>query len=197
MKMARRKPRIINKATKEAAKAAVPFCPLLPNLDIQVEDVAAQMPITLPPEKETDTDRLFRLIYEESRKGYCFTEPETGIPWIHRSDIEDKGDGIFVIRFRCPPHYIHKIHSGALVNAVCQAMNSSRNLFHETKYENGIPFEECVWVLQKDGMDIEPEFEDENIDNFDSLEEFPDNFTDDSSIEEIEARCAAALDNFL
>lgn len=197
--MRRRKAKIVSKATKAAVNSATPYCPMLLNLDISTDDVKVQVPISLPSEEETDSDRLFHLIYEESRRGYCFTEPETGISWIRHQDIEDKGNGLFVIRFRCPTDRTHAVYFGKMADAVCKEMNSIVNFFHATKSEEGLAYEDCVWVIQKDSIQetVEEQEESENEDMFDTLEEFPDNFKDESTTEEMEARFADALENFV
>ena len=190
----RKRNRIISKATARAAKSTVPVAPTLPNLDLDEEHVKRQMPISIRKENETETDCLFRLIYEKSRMCYCFTDLTSGIPWIRHEDIEDKGNGLFVIRFRCLTHYMHQIYFGCMADSVCNELNSSLNIFHTTKTANGIPFEDCVWVLQRDSKEKE---EEQEQDAFNSLEEFPDNFKDQSTAEEIEARFEEAIEKLL
>lgn len=133
------------------------------------------MPISMLPDKETPTDRVFRLIYENSIHGYCFTEPSSGIPWIQHQDIEDRGDGLFVIRFRCPPSHIHGVYFWDMANRVLDAMKSKPRLFHETKTENGISYEDCIWVIQEG--DNEKEYtkigqEEAEVEISDSMDEF-------------------------
>ena len=131
-------------------------------MDLFSDDVKKVMPITLKSEDNTATDRLFRIIYENSSRGYCFTEPSSGIPWIQHKDIEDRGDGLFVIRFRCPPNQINDVFFWEMANNVLKDMNSIPRFFHETKEENGIPYEECVWVIQEgDGLTTKEEEEPE------------------------------------
>ena len=180
-----------------AMKGVVPRIPSF-QLELFAEDIKKEIPITLSPDKETKTDRLFRLIYEESRKGYCFTDPYTGIPWIRYEDIEDKQNGLFVIRFRCPTQQIHQVHFGEMADAVCRELNSGLNFFHETRHEDGLPFEDCVWVLQEDSKkESDPVEEEIEETGFDAVEEFPEDFKDDSTVEEIEARFNEAIENFL
>ena len=198
--MPRKRSKIISRETARAAKAAVPVTPDLPNFNLSLATIKRQIPFELPKDSETETDRLFRLIYEKSMIGYCFTEPESGIPWIRYDDIEDKGNGLFVIRFRCPSQHLHKVHFGCLSDAVCNELNSSLNFFHTTKKENGIPFDDCVWVLQNDSRKEkheDPKQEELDQDQFETLEEFPDDFTDESTAEEIQARFNEAVENFL
>jgi hypothetical protein len=197
--MPRKRVKIISRATVRAAKAAVPVTPDLPNFNLSLATIKRQIPLSIPKEEETETDRLFRLIYEQSRIGYCFTEPDTGIPFIRHDDIEEKGNGLFVIRFRCPIEYTHNVYFGCLADAVCKELNSDLNFFHSTNQKYGIHYEECVWVLQRDGRKPQIEDEEDNPfeDNFDSLEEFPDDFKDESTAEEIQARFDEAIANFL
>lgn len=199
--MPRKRTRIISRKTARAAKATVPVAQTLPNLDLDEEYIRSQMPVLQRKENESDTDFLFRIIYEKSRLCYTFTDPESGIPWIRHEDIEDKGNGLFVIRFRCPTQFMHHIHFGCMADAVCKELNSTLNVFHSTKEEYGIPYADCVWVIQKDSKESErpdnEEDEEGNQDNFDSLEEFPDNFKDESTAEEILSRFNEAIENFL
>lgn len=198
--MPRKRIKIISRKTERAAKHSVPYTPDLPDYNLSLDDVKRQVPLSLPENNETATDRIFRLIHESSCKGYCFTEPDTGIPWIRYDDIEDKGNGLFVIRFRCPTQYLHESHFGSMSNAVCNELNSDLNFFHTTKQEYGIKFEDCVWVLQKDSRKEKIEFpkqEDTEQYPFDTIDEFPDDFKDESTVEEIQARFDEAVENFL
>ena len=198
--MPRKRNRIISRDTARAAKSSVPYTPQLPYFDLSVDDIKRQIPLSLPKDKETDTDRVFRIIYELAIRGYCFTEPETGTPWIRYDDIEDKGNGLFVIRFRCPTQHLHEAHFGLMANSVCNELNSDLNFFHTKKQEYGIPFEDCVWVLQKDSKKDNQEVPTQkelDQDPFETLEEFPDDFNDESTAEEIQARFDEAIENFL
>lgn len=198
--MPRKKSKIISRETELKAKASVPYTNTLPKLGLSIDDVKRQIPIELPKGNETDTDRVFRLIYEKSREGYCFTEPYSGIPWIRYEDIEDKGNGLFIIRFRCPTQFLHDVHFGKIYSSICSELNSELNFFHTTKYEYRIPYEDCVWVLQKNGRK-DSQFsqvpEDKVEGPFDYLEEFPDDFKNESTTEELLERLKEAIENFL
>lgn len=154
------------------------------------------MPIDVLKAEETPKDKLFRLIYLESIKGYSFTD-ESGQPWIRKSDIEESCEGLYIIRFRCPLQSTKEAHFGCLSKAVCAAMESTLNFFHETREEFGLPYEQCVWVLQKGSLNSEvsqnvPERE-ESPDDFPELEESLDDFSD----EEIKVMIEAAEENFV
>lgn len=97
---------------------------------------------------------MYDMIYDKAVVGYCFTDNEFGIPWIERSDIEDRGEGIFVLRFRCPPDRVSDAYFGIMADAVCSEMNCALHFVHMTKTEYGLPFEDCVWILQENELDI-------------------------------------------
>lgn len=184
--MAVRKPKIISREVARRAGMERPFTSLLPAYT--------------PPGEKTEADRLFDLIYRKSVEGYCFTDDLYGIPWIERNDIEEKGGGIFVIRFRCPPSKVHDVYFGRMSKAVCQALNCSIHFIHNTKYEYGLPFEDCIWVLQKDELSLTVVSDKDNetdSDNFGSEEEITGELVDDSTVEEIDERFNKALEDFV
>ena len=111
------------------------------------------------PKEKTPAEKLYDIIYDESVWGYRFTDTFYGIPWIELSDIEDKGNGLFVIRFRCPPEYMHKIHFGEVAEDVCERVRSGMHFFHQTREEvysekAKLPYEDCVWVIQENESQI-------------------------------------------
>ena len=131
-------------------------------------------PFCMPP--KTDADKLYDLIFNESVSGYRFADNEFGEPWILRSDIESKGEGLFVIRFRCPVERMNELYFWRMANDVCKKIGCELNVIHETRYEFGLPYEECAWVIQKPN---EPE-----------QEEYP-------TEEEIDRRIEETLENFV
>lgn len=185
--MVRRKPRIISRGVEDEAARTKPFAP--PPL------------LYIPPPPPTEVDKLYALIYEKSVAGYRFTDNEYGIPWIERNDIEEKGGGVFIIRFRCPIDMVHDVYFGGMAEAVCKELNCAVHFIHKTKWEYGLPFEECIWIIQKDELsqidDSEAEEENDSEDSFDSLEEIDGDLTDDSTAEEIDERFEKTLDNFV
>jgi len=162
--MARKSKRLVSRGTACSVKNCTPSVPTI-QLELFPDDIKKVMPINIQAEKENKTDRLFRIIYDSSTRGYSFTEPSTGIPWIRYEDIDDRGDGVFVIKFRCPQNHINEVHFWEMANRVLNEMHSKPMLFHEKKEENGIPYEDCVWVIQaKDNIQEEP-IEEEPVDN--------------------------------
>lgn len=97
---------------------------------------------------KTDSDILYDVICKASSEGYCFTDSELGLSWILREDIEKQDGNVYVIRFRCPPDYMHELNFFKMAKEVCSKMKSNLHIFHTTKYEYNLPFEDCVWVLQ-------------------------------------------------
>ena len=165
--MPRRKPKIISREVAGGAARAIPM--------------ASSLHPYLPPQK-TAVEELYDLVFTQSVKGYRFTDDEYGEPWIEEKDIEGKGDGVSVIRFRCPVGRLHKVFFGEMAKDVCKAMNCGLHLMHKQKTEYGIPFEECVWVLQKGELSQEKEGADSSC---------------KSTPEEIDERIEEALKNFV
>lgn len=129
-----RKSKIISRDIAGAASRCIPVAPAK----------------SYEPPVKTEAEKLYDLIYNESVKGYRFTDNELGMPWIEQKDIEDRGDGVFVVRFRCPIGYVHEVHFYAMAEEVCKAIGSPMRFIHQVKREHGIPFEDCAWILQPD-----------------------------------------------
>lgn len=98
--------------------------------------------------EKTLKEKIYDIIYDASRNGYHFVDKETGSEFIDIDDLEEKGNGIYVLRFRCPPEYMHHVYFGRMAEEVCEKLHSEIRFIHEKKQEYGIPFEECVWVIQ-------------------------------------------------
>lgn len=162
--MARRKPKILSRKVADDALWNKP------------KASSVVLPFTLPP--KTDIDNLYDIIFNESVKGYRFTDEEYGEPWIDKNDIEEKNGGIFVIRFRCPLQMMKNCHFVEMAHDVCMIMKCDLHFIHDTKHEYGIPFEDCVWVIQKG-----------ELESVETLE--------DSTDEEIDSRIEDALENFV
>ena len=188
--MPRRKPRIISREVDGGAARHIPVA-------------SALHPYEPPP--KTETDNLYDLIFSESVKGYRFTDEEFGEPWIGRKDIEEKGEGLYVIRFRCPPNMIHDVHFGRMAADVCKTMNCEVHLVHHLKMEYKIPFEDCIWVIQKNELKEIEEAEAEDDEDFydagesdiDRFEEIEGELKDDSTAEEIDERFEKTLEEFV
>lgn len=180
--MPRKTKRLVSRGTACSVKNCTPSDTTI-QLELFPDDIKKVMPINIQSEKETATDRIFRIIYDSSTRGYSFTEPSTGIPWIRYEDIDDRGDGIFVIKFRCPQNHINGVHFWDMANRVLDAMKSKPRLFHETKTENGISYEECIWVIQEGDSEKESDAEEQTVQER----------TEESTIDEFEE----ALSNFV
>lgn len=115
---------------------------------------AKEEPLYVPREK-TKRERVFDVIYDACRWGYRFTDTEYGIPLIELGDIEETGEGIYVVRFRCEPHYVKAAYFGQMAEDVCAALRSGMHFLYEIKREWGIPYAECAWVLQLGEQDRE------------------------------------------
>lgn len=111
-----------------------------------------------PPQEKTPSEKLYYIIEDECIWGNRFTDTFYGIPWIEKTDIEDKGKGLFIVRFRCPPEFMHHVYFGKMAESVCKRVNSGMHIFHETRIERysekvKLPYEECVWVIQENELD--------------------------------------------
>ena len=98
-------------------------------------------------------DFVYEIIEKACCHGYCFTDRELGFPWIEYRDLEEQEDGIYIIRFRCPVEYMHPIFFERMAESVCKELRSGMHFCHETKMECGLPFEDCVWVIQEGELD--------------------------------------------
>lgn len=92
-------------------------------------------------------NEIYNVIYDASVKGYHLADSTYGLPWIERSDVEAMGEGLFVVRFRCPVERTHDVFFGAVDRDVRNALGAETFFAEELKRENGIPFAECVWVI--------------------------------------------------
>lgn len=184
--MARRKPRIICKSVESRAVKHIPAASALP---------------TYSPPPKTEADKLYDLIYEKSVEGYCFADDEFGMPWIDRGDIEEHGGKVYVIRFRCPANRAHHAFFGRMAEKVCEEMNCRLHFIHSTKWENKLPFEDCIWIIQKDELDQGEEEDEDNPDDGSTdlaeFEEIEGEIEDESTAEEIDARIEKTLEEFV
>lgn len=98
--------------------------------------------------EKTKIEKLYEVISSACVKGYHFADNYYGLPFIEPTDIEEKEENIYVIRFRCAPKYLHQVYFGRMSEEVCKTLESKLHFFHEYKTEWGLPYEECVWVIQ-------------------------------------------------
>jgi len=129
--MAQRKPRLLSRITRKKPK-----------------EVVAYVPEPYIPPVKTEVDVLYDLIDERSCYGYRFCENYISLPWIRKEDIEDKGNGLFIIRFRCPVEN-ERYGMPQVVKEVCDKIGSGEHLVYEKRKEFGLPFIEAAWVLQR------------------------------------------------
>lgn len=129
--MKKRKPRLLAKIEPKKPK----------------EDVVVFKEPYIPPIK-TEVDKLYDLIDERSCYGYRFCENEYSLPWIRKEDIEDRGDGLFVIRFRCPV-FFERYGMKQVIREVCEKVGSDEHFIYKKSKEYGLEFIEAVWVLQQ------------------------------------------------
>lgn len=193
--MPRRKHRIISKAVVEdAAKKRT---------EVAIQPSSCVLYI---PNPKTRADEIYNLIEDACR--LCF-EDEDGVPWIRREDVEDKGEGIYVVRFRCPLDalLLTRISLNKVVEKVCRELKSEIRYFcgdREVQYVDGIRqrYYDCAWVICEGELLSKEEEEEDWEDNdcescIDSQEEIEGELTDESTAEEVEERIEESLENFV
>lgn len=110
-------------------------------------------------EPKTPADRLYNLIFDKCRERYRFCErDDCALPIIRREDVEESEDGIFIVRFRCNIERMHPMTEFEKVaKDVCRETQSGFHFFHAEREERyagvKLPYEECVWVIQKGEID--------------------------------------------
>ena len=202
--MPRRSPKILDRDTAETAKsvsaeqyASQRFSPL----PFATEEERRNY---VPPPPPTPLDEFYNLIYAKCVKGYRFTDNYYGIPWIEKGDIEDKGNGLYVLRFISPVEYAKEGYFGRVAQEVCQALHCDVHVFHKTKEDVyfgkiRMSYEDYVWVVQVGELDAaaredgKPKVNEECQEE----EEDHDNWTDDSTVDEIDERFAKAMEEFV
>ena len=107
------------------------------------------------PVLKTRREKVFDVIYDASRRGYRFADSYYGIPFVELNDIEETGNGIYVVRFRCEPQYMRPYYFETMAKRVCAELRSRLHFAHEAKMEFGMPYEECVWIIQIGEIDNE------------------------------------------
>lgn len=98
--------------------------------------------------EKSEKEKIYDIIYRACTHGYHFADQYYGIPFIEQNDLTEEGDGLYVIRFRCEPQYMHQVYFGRMCEEVCRAVRSEIRYIHERKREWGIPYEECAWILK-------------------------------------------------
>ena len=98
--------------------------------------------------EKTKRERVYDVIYDACIYGYHFADPYYGMPLIEPNEVEEQENGIYVIRFRCEPQYLRKVYFNRMASDVCNRLRSGLHFIHKAKREWGIPYEECVWVIQ-------------------------------------------------
>lgn len=211
--MAQRKPRILTQDTERATRAI--------SAKKKSRKGTSSLPFAteeekrnyVPPAPPTPLDKFYNLIYDRCVWGYRFTDNYYGIPWIEKSNIEDKGNGIYVIRFRSPVEYASEGRFGAVAKEVCEALRCRLHVFHKTKqdvyFENiKLDYEDYVWVIQPGELDGEGSEENESQEEvvmaedeedhfYDEIEEMSDDWANESTVDEIDDRIAKALEEFV
>lgn len=193
--MAKRKPRLISRAAEEAiakkrteAKCQPPSLVLVPSV----------------PRQKTEIERIYDLIDDACSDCWRFTDDE-GRPWIDKDDVENKGGGIYLVRFRCPIEAMQtRTAFDKVVEKVCRELRSEIRYFckvREERYTEGIRlfYEDCAWVINVGELDEKELIEEtDNCEScIDTQEEIEGELADESTAEEIEERIGKAMENFV
>lgn len=191
----RRKPRLISRAVAaDTAKKRTEVRYLPPSL------------VPYVPKPKTALERVYDLIDDACSFCWRFAD-SNGRPWIGKEDIEEKGNGIYVVRFRCPlsAAYQH-IAFEKIASEVCQKLRSSlRYVFKigEEQYTKDIKlsYEEIAWVIcegEMDSKEADEDIEDNGCEScIDLQEEIDGELTDESTAEEVDFRIDESLENFV
>lgn len=88
---------------------------------------------------------IYHFISSRCEDGYALVDDRSGLPLIERDAVKNSGAGIFTVRFRLPSDKLGAL--GRVARLVCEDVGSDMHLYAAEKKEFGIPFHECVWVI--------------------------------------------------
>lgn len=157
--MAKHNPRIISGLVEEAAVR-------------EREKAGTPRPFSepiAPPKPKTRAEEVYDLIDEACSYCWRFTDAE-GRPWIQKEDVEDKGNGLFLVRFRCSVlAMVCTTQFERMAREVCKRLCAKlRYAFvqREERYIGDIKasYDECIWVIQEGEVDAKPQEEVEEED---------------------------------
>lgn len=107
--------------------------------------------IPYAPKEKTEREKVADIIAEACRRRCWFVD--YGIPYIEVGDIEERTEGIYVVRFRCKPEDVVWPFV-PIAKKVCQELGSALHCIYETKSEFNLPFSEVAWVIQENEVPI-------------------------------------------
>lgn len=153
--MAKRKPRIISRAVEElATRVVVGAAPL--------QDLGPRE----SPKPKTRAEEIYDLIDDACSYCWRFTDAE-GRPWIQKEDVEDRGNGLFVVRFRCSVlAMVCTTNFERMAAEVCSRLKAKVRYAFEQREERYIGnvktwYDECIWVIQENETEEREEEETE------------------------------------
>ena len=88
---------------------------------------------------------IYNIIACRCEEGYALVDDINGLPLIEKDDVEESGAGLFTVRFRLPSDKLGAL--GRVARNVCDEVGSEMHVYAAEKKEYGIPFHECVWVI--------------------------------------------------
>ena len=106
----------------------------------------ASIELGLPENRRNGSgiDRIYRIIEDECCRGYVLTDTECGLPYIEKKDIEDRGSGIWYLRFRLKDGMERRLEK--VVRFTNYRLLSGLHLICERLVEYGIPFIEEFYL---------------------------------------------------
>ena len=107
--------------------------------------------ISYVPKEKTEKEKIADIIAEACRRRCWFVE--YGIPYIEVGDIEERPEGIYVVRFRCKPEDVVWAFV-PIAKKVCQELGSELHCIYEAKSEFNLPFSEVAWVIKTNEVPI-------------------------------------------
>lgn len=99
------------------------------------------------PKQKSNIEKLYDIIDKWSCYGYRFCGNDISLPYIEPSDIEYKGDGVFVIRFRCPVG-MERYGFPQMAKDVCAELKCEEHFWTKVEEEYGLKYVDGAWVLQ-------------------------------------------------
>lgn len=88
---------------------------------------------------------VYSAIARHCEDGYSLVDERSGLPLVGAEDVEDSGCGFFTVRFRVPVGKERMLERVA--RRMCEEVGSELHLFVKDGEEYGVPFKDCVWVI--------------------------------------------------
>lgn len=91
-------------------------------------------------------DEFRKLIVDKAEEHYRFSDNEYGLSLIAKEEIVEEGPGIAVARFRLDVK--QGLHLQFFAKYICNLIHDEVRVLIDRREEYGLPYLECVWVMQ-------------------------------------------------